>query len=101
MIDNAKIRNFKSYPELIMKSVENCCQQSTHLFFFMDAKIIVETYQKMRDADEFLKSYYSNIVLNAEIYFQISQPACPLLAKTLGANYFVKSVYIFSTLDVW
>ena len=43
--------DFECYPELIKKSTENYCQQSTPLGFFMDAKIIVEAFQKMRDSD--------------------------------------------------
>ena len=38
---------------------------------------------KMKDADKFLSSYYSNIVSNAEIYFQINKPECTLHAKIL------------------
>ena len=64
MIDNAKMGNFEYYPELIRKSIEHYCQQFTHLGYFVDAEVIVEGFQKMRDAD------------------QISKPACTLIAKT-------------------
>ena len=42
----------------------------------------------------FCKAIIVNIVLNAEV-FQISKPACTLLAKTLGANYFVRCIFVW------
>ena len=63
--------------------------------FLVDPKIIVETFQKTRDADEFLQSYYSNILINAEVYFQISKPACTLPAKSLGGKLFCQKCMYF------
>ena len=68
-------------------------------FCLVAANVIVKTFLKTRDAHEFLSRYYNNIVLNATVYFQINKPACRLLAKTLGVDYFVKSVYMFCTWD--
>ena len=76
------------------KSIENYCHQSTHISL-VDVKNIIETFLKMRDADNFLSSYYSNIALNAEVYFQINKPACTLHAKTLGDKLFCQKCIYF------
>ena len=39
---------------------------------------------KKNDADTFFASYFTKIVINANIYFQLSGPECTLFAKTLG-----------------
>ena len=80
IIENSKMGDFSCYPDGIKSAIINYHHHSTPLFL-ADTKIIVEAFMKKNDADTFYARYFSKIVVNANIYFQLSGPECTLFAK--------------------
>ena len=84
LIENAKCNEYECYPVVIKEAITSYDNPPSETFFNI-LQDIVEAFRKNRNGNTFLASYYSQIVLNAQLYFiGLPTPTCTLFSKTLG-----------------
>ena len=81
LIENAKCNEYECYPVVIKEAITSYDNPPSETIFSI-LQDIVEAFRKNRNGNTFLASYYSQIVLNAQLYF-IGLPTCTLFSKTL------------------